>query len=328
MRAIVIRRHGGPDLFEATEMPEPVLKPGHMILEVRATSVNPVDMKLRAAPASFANPFPAILHGDVAGVVLDAADDVAAFSPGDRVYGCAGGMAGVDGALAERMLVDAALMAKMPASADFREAAALPLVAITAWEALVEKVRLGAGDHLLVFGATGGVGHIAIQLARHLQAEVTATASYSKKDAAGLLKPDHLAFHDRETIVQMVEKHSGGVGFDCVLDTVGGENLAKAMEVARIHGQVVSLTRVTIDTSPVVYKSLSHHGVFIPLPLITGTGRAAHGEILRRVAELVDAGAIAPMLDEMRFGISQASPAHERLASGRAIGKVVLEADL
>jgi len=324
MRAMIQQAHGGPDVLVEGDWPEPKLRPGHMIVSVEATSVNPVDAKLRAAKAPFGLPLPAVLHGDVAGTVVAVAGDVAGFRVGDRVYGCAGGVASYPGALAERMLVDADLMAPMPETLGFGEAAALPLVGITAWEALVDRMRIGAGDHILIRGATGGVGHVAIQLARHFGARVTATCSAAKATIAEGLGADALAFHDRSSTAEIVRQYTGGKGFDAALDTVGGKHLQEAFDAVRNYGQVVSLTRSEADFSQVTYRSLSHHGVFMLLPLITGRNRAAHGRILREIAALVDRGVVRPLIDERSFGIFDAAAAHRHFETRKAVGKIVL----
>lgn len=321
---MIVRRHGGPEVLQQGARPEPGLRPGHLIVAVKATSINPVDAKLRAAAAAFSLPFPAVLHGDVAGVVLEKADDVGSFAIGDDVYGCAGGLGSYDGALADRMLVDAALMAKKPASLSFREAAALPLVSITAWEALIDKMRIGEADHVLIHGATGGVGHVAIQLARHLGARVTATCSTAKMEIAASLGADALAGHDVLSTVEIVRDFADGRGFDAVLDTVGGRNLENCLKAVCDHGQVVSLTRGDADFSQITHRSLTYHGVFMLLPLITGQGRPAHGRILREIAALVDCGAIVPLLDAVPFSIWDAPAAHRHFETHRAIGKIVL----
>ncbi len=159
--------------------------PGHVLIRVAATSVNPVDFKIRAGVVKDIAPdFPAVLHGDVAGVIEVVGEGVNAFKPGEEVYACAGGVKGLGGALAEFLLADATLVARKPKSLSMREAAALPLVSITAWEGLIDRAKVQAGQNVLVYGATGGVGHIAIQLASWAGAKVFATASSDEKMAS------------------------------------------------------------------------------------------------------------------------------------------------
>lgn len=162
MKAQVIRSFGGPSVFQIEEIPVPEVKPGHVLIRVNATSVNPIDMKTRSGLfPDVAEHFPVVLHGDVAGVVTEVGAGVTEFKPGDEVYGCAGGFKGAGGALAEYMLADARLIAHKPKSLTTKEAAAIPLVSITAFEALFERAKINAGDEILIHGAAGGVGHVA-----------------------------------------------------------------------------------------------------------------------------------------------------------------------
>lgn len=331
MKALVIEEFGGPEVFEEREMPRPEVRAGHILIRVEATSVNPVDYKIRSGVAAAASPdFPAVLHGDVAGVVEEVGESVTGFSVGDEVYGCAGGFAGMDGgALAEYLLADADLLAKKPRSLTMREAAALPLVAITAWEVLIERANVRPGQTVLVHGATGGVGHLAIQLASAAGANVYATGSSEEKlKIARGLGADAGINYREQSVEDYVAEHTGGRGFDVVFDTVGDDNLIRSFEAARPEGQVASIvTHETYDLSPLHDKSLSLHVVLMLVPLVSGEGRARHGEILTRLTRMVDSGRVKPLLDETRFGLFEAADAHRRLESGDALGKVTLARD-
>lgn len=178
MQAYVINQFGDATVFQASEVATPENQPGHVLIRVAATSVNPVDYKIRSgAVADIAPEFPAILHGDVAGVVEAVGENVEQFKLGDEVYACAGGVKGLGGALTEYMLADADLVAKKPHSLTMAEAAALPLVSITAWEGLIDRAKIRPGQTVLVYGGTGGVGHVGIQLAKWAGAKVYTTAS-------------------------------------------------------------------------------------------------------------------------------------------------------
>ena len=153
-----------------------------ILIQVKATSLNPLDTKIRSGVfAKFPPEFPAVLHGDVAGIITEVGEGVTDFKVGDEVYGFAGGVKGTSGALAEYMAADARLLANKPKNLSFAEAAALPVVAITAWEALVKRANIGAGDEILIHGGAGGVGHVAIQLAKWLGAKVYTTVSSPEK---------------------------------------------------------------------------------------------------------------------------------------------------
>ncbi len=161
MKALVIKQFGSPDNFQQIDLPIPEILPNNVLIRVAATSVNPVDFKIRQGVAQGIAPnFPAILHGDVAGTIEAVGEGVDRFQIGDEVYGCAGGVKNLGGALAEYMLADANLVALKPKSIAMTEAAALPLVSITAWEGLIDRARVQPGQKILVYGATGGVGSI------------------------------------------------------------------------------------------------------------------------------------------------------------------------
>lgn len=164
-------------------MPRPEVRAGYVLIRVAASSVNPHDCNVRkgAAPSTIVPAFPAILHGDVAGIIEDVGEGVTAFHRGDEVYACAGGVKGTSGVLADYMLADADLVALKPKSLSMVQAAALPLAALTTWEGLVDRAQVHAGQTVLVHGATGGVGHLAIQLAKARGAHVFATASTAEK---------------------------------------------------------------------------------------------------------------------------------------------------
>jgi len=177
MKAMIIRESGEPSVFEAADLPVPEITPGQVLVRVAATSVNPVDWKIRKLGPPLGPDLPAVLQGDVAGVVEAVGADVSAFAVGHEVYGCAGGVKGTGGALAEFMACDGAYLAPKPTNLSMTEAAALPLVCLTAWEGLVEGANVGWGQTVLVHAGVGGVGHVAIQIAIARGAKVYATVS-------------------------------------------------------------------------------------------------------------------------------------------------------
>ena len=175
MKAMILKTYGEDSTFESADMPKPAAKTGHVIVKVSATSVNTVDTMIRVMGQEqlpFAPDLPAVLGMDFAGVIDSVGEGVTEFSEGDEVYGCAGGLADLQGALAEYIPADARLIAHKPKSLSMREAAALPLVGITAYEGL-KRAGVGAGQKVLVHGGTGGVGHVAVQLAKQFGADVT-----------------------------------------------------------------------------------------------------------------------------------------------------------
>lgn len=326
MTAWVLREFGAPEGFQRATVPVPALQPGHVLVGVAATSVNPADLKIRdGRSAAIAPPAPMVLHMDVAGTVLAAADDVTGLAVGDEVYGCAGGLRGIPGALADVMLADARLLAPKPRTLGFGPAAALPLVALTAWEGLRWKARIAPGDRVLVFGATGGVGHVAVQLARRDGAEVTAVVSSdAKAELARALGATDVVSR-AEAPAEWVARLTGGRGYDVVVDTVGGDVLAAAFGAARPNGTVVSsMTRGMVDLTPTLTRGLSLHAVFMLLPMLTGEERERHGRMLREIAGEVDAGRLRPLVDERAFTFDEVAAAHRHVERGAHVGKVVL----
>ncbi len=324
---MVINKFGDPSVFEIAEVPKPEVIPGHVVIQVKATSVNPIDTKVRSGFVPAVAPeFPAVLHGDVAGVVTEVGEGVTEFKAGDEVYGCAGGFRGTGGALAEYMLADVQLLAPKPKNLTMAQAAALPLVTITAWESLYNRANVKNGQTVLVHAATGGVGHVAIQLAKLAGAKVFTTASSGEKLIIGKRLGADVAINYREqTVEDYVKEHTDGKGFDIVFDTVGGENLDRSFQAAATYGTVLAIAaRSTHDLSPLHSKALSLHITFMLLKVMNKNQRQDHGKILREVTNLVEEGKLHPLIDEKTFTFDQVSEAHTLLESNKAIGKVIL----
>jgi len=327
MKAMILNTYGEASKFEADDLAPPTIVAGHVVVRIAATSVNTVDTKIRAAgnDSPLAPQLPALLGMDFAGTVTEVGEGVTNFAIGDEVYGCAGGLAHLPGALAEFMLVDARLIALKPTSISMREAAALPLVAITAYEGLV-RAGASAGQKVLVHGGTGGVGHVAVQLAKHFGASVYSTVSNDK--AADIVSGFGAVpvNYKTETVADYVGAHTGGAGFDVVYDTVGGENMIPSFEAAALNGQIATtVSMLELDLSIAHMKGLSLHVVFMLIPMLHDFNRQAHGDILREIAAIVDAGALKPLLDEVVFNLEQVGDAYARLSSGQAVGKVIID---
>jgi NADPH2:quinone reductase len=325
MQAAVLNTFEQP--LAVTEVARPAAGPGQVLVRIAASGVNPLDTKIAAGKAGHAQArLPAILGIDMAGVVEAVGAGVVAFAPGDEVYGMTGGIGGVPGSLAQYAAVDAELLAHKPRSIGMREAAALPLVFITAWEGLVDRARVGAGMKVLVHGGAGGVGHIAVQLARALGADVYATGSARQRAA---IQGHGATFIDyaSETVDEYVQRHTNGEGFDIVYDTVGGATLDASFRAARLyHGHVVScLGWGTHALAPLSFRAATYSGVFTLLPLLSGKGRAQHGSIMSEAARLVDAGQIRVQLDAGHYTLATANQAHLALSAGTARGKVVID---
>jgi NADPH:quinone reductase len=324
MKAMVLRAFGEPMALIEVARPSP--GPGQVLVRIEASGVNPLDTKIAAGKADHARPvLPAILGIDMAGVVEAVGAGVDGFRPGDAVYGMTGGIAGVQGSLAQYAAVDADLLAHKPNNMSMREAAALPLVFITAWEGLVDRAGVSAGNRVLVHGGAGGVGHIAVQIARAFGAEVYATGEASQRatiEGVGATAIDFRA----STVEEYVDRYTGGDGFDIVYDTVGGPILDASFRAARLYGgHVVScLGWGTHALAPLSFRAATYSGVFTLLPLIRGKGRAAHGAIMREATRLVEAGKVRVRLDPNEYTLANANAAHRDLIDGKADGKLVV----
>lgn len=328
MRAMVIRRFGEPDVFEAATLAVPGPQRGEVLVRVAATSVNPADVKIRRHGGPMA-PVSGVLGMDVAGTVVALGEGVSDYRIGDRVFGCAGGLATLQGALAGVMRADVRLIAPAPSRVSLREAAALPLVAITAYEGLFDRAHLAPGEHALVLGAVGGVGHVVTQLAARHGARVAAVVSNEDKAALarGLGAAD-IVFRDAEPLEAAARRLTGGRGFDLVFDASGHDNFAAAFAATRPQGRVVSLvTRHVVDLAPMHARALSLHAVMMLAPMIHDLGRERHAAILREISAAVDDGALRPLVDPARFALADVARAHAHLESGQAIGKVLVDVD-
>lgn len=333
MKAYPITQYGDPDYFTAMDLPDPTPGPGQVLIQVAASSVNPVDTKIRAGGREMCPDLPAVLHMDVSGTVVALGDGVSDFQIGDRVYGCAGGLRTIagevlPGALAEYMPADARLLAKAPEKLDLAEAAALPLVTITAWEALIDRAKIAPDQAVLIHAGAGGVGHIAIQLARWAGSRVYTTVSSDAKAAIARELGAHVTIDYRHTpVAAYVAEHTGGAGFPVVLDTVGGENLQRSLEAAAVEGVVCTiLASGEHDLSLLHAKGLSLHAIFMLIPMLYDRRRDDHGKILGVVADLVDRGQLRPWIDPERFAFAEAAQAHRKVMEGRSVGKVLLVA--
>jgi NADPH2:quinone reductase len=220
---------------------------------------------------------------------------------------------------------DEMLLARKPQNLAMRDAAAVPLVFITAWEGLVDRAHVSAGQKVLVHGGAGGVGHMAVQLAKAFGAEVYATGSskdqaYIEGLGAGFID------YNSTSVDDYVAACTAGRGFDLVYDAVGGAVLDASFNAVARFGHVVSaLGWGTHALAPLSFRAASYSGVFTLLPLLTGEGRAHHGEILREATRLIEAGKIVPRLDPRQFSFETIGQAHGLVESRAAMGKVVIE---
>lgn len=318
-------QHENGDFVE-TEVSRPEPRAGEVLAKIAASGVSLLDTKIRAGKAAHAKqPLPAVLGLDMAGTVVEVGSGATLFQPGDEVYGMVGGVGGLQGTLAEHIAVDQNLLALKPKCLSMREAAALPLNTITAWEGLVDRANVSPGKSVLVHAGAGGVGHLAVQIAKAYGAEVFATVSKEKfpiVESYGARPIDYTA----RSAEQYLADFTGGEGFDIIYNTLGGATLDDSFKVAKYYtGHVVScLGWGSHALAPLSFRGATYSGVFTLMPLQTGRGRAHHGEIMARAAELADKGMLRPLVSEQRFTTGNIEAAYAYVAaSGK--GKAVIE---
>ena len=324
MKAVIADRPDSPLRIETVQRPDPAAN--EVLVRIKASAVNPLDLKIRAGQAAHARqPLPAVPGIDLAGVVEKVGAGVTTFRLGEEVYGITGGVGGIQGSLAEYAAVDADLLALKPANLSMREAASLPLGFITAWEGLVDRAAVHAGQKVLVHGGAGGVGHLAIQIARAFDAVVFATGSKASAEIIARLGATPIDYR-AASVESYVAEHTGGQGFDIVFDTVGGATLDASFNAVRRFGHVVSaLGWGTHALAPLSFRAATYSGIFTLLPLLTGEGRAHHGAIMREATKLAEAGKLTPLVDARRFTLADVDAAHEAVRSHTASGKIVID---
>jgi NADPH:quinone reductase len=323
-KAWIVETPGGE--FQEIEVDQPAPAVNQVLVRIAVSGVNPLDTKNRAGKAAHAKqPLPAVLGLDMAGTVEEIGPGVTSLKSGDEVYGMVGGVGGHQGTLAEFVVADADLLARKPKNLTMREAAAMPLSVITVWEGLVDRAKVRAGQMVLIHAGAGGVGHIAVQLARAFGAEVFATVSPGKKKIVEELGATAIDYRST-SVDEYVAAFTGGEGFDIVFDTVGGATLdASFAAVKRYTGHALScLGWGSHSLAPLSFRGATYSGVFTLLALLTGEGRAHHGEILAQAATLTEAGKLKPLLNPRHFTTTDISAAHALVESG-SLGKVVIE---
>lgn len=324
MYAQVIEHFGCAKVFEAKTLEIPKPNSGEVLIKVKATSLNPIDIKVRSGVVPSISPkLPAILHGDVSGVVEEIGEGVDGIRVGDKVFGYIGGVKGTNGALSEYTIADARLLAIIPEGVTFGEAALYPLVSLTAWEAIMEKIRINTGDSILIHGGVGGVGHIAIQLAKMKGAKVYTTVSKDNRALANSFGADLAIDYSVMTPSEYKEIYTNDKGFDFVFDTIGGVHLEKSFEVVRSGGTIITtVARGNHNLSIVHRKALTLSAVFTCLPLLDDYGREKQGENMRRIAELIGQGKLKILRDKTQFTLEEISKAHQYMEDKRHRGKI------
>lgn len=310
MRAIIQESYGGPEVLHETRVPRPEPGPGEILVAVRAAGVNPTDWKHRAQ-AGFVDRLPLVLGWDVSGVVEAVGYGVTLFAPGEEVFGMLPYPHG-SGSHAEYVVGPARAFTRKPTVIDHVQAGALPLVSLTAYQALIDTAGIGPGQRVLIHAASGGVGHVAVQIAKAHGAYVIGTASAPKHDLLRELGADEVVDYRTTDVAEAVD------GVDMVLDPLGGETRARSVGLLRPGGTLVSLLS---GGSAEEAAHAAERGVRTATMLV----EADHAG-MNAVADLVAAGALRPRV-EATFPLAEAASAHRLGETGRTTGKIVLEVD-
>ena len=332
MQAIVLDAPGGADALRHQAVPIPEMRHDTDVrVRLKAAGLNPVDVKLRQNPGGYSMPLPVVLGFDGAGVVEATGAAVTRFAPGDEVYFCHPSFGGRSGCYATHTVVPEILLARKPARLSFAEAAAAPLALITAWESLFDRAGVQAGSKVLVHGGAGGVGHLAVQLARQAGAAVcTTVSSKAKANFVKSLGADGVVFYRDEDFAETVLRWSGGEGVELALDTVGGQTFEHTFRAVAFGGRVVTLLQPAASTNWGTARQ-RNLGIGLELMLsptflgIAGAQRA-QSQILEACAARFDNGELRVSVARS-YPLQEAAQAHQELETGARIGKLVLEID-
>jgi alcohol dehydrogenase len=309
MKAAQINSYGEPEVLKITdEVPKPTAQAGQILVEVRAAGVNPFDWKVRAGFMKdfITLNFPATLGGDFSGVVAEIGEGVTGFNVGDEVYGQANAVGG-QGSYAEFTPVKIEQVTQKPKSLDFITAAALPLAGASAYQALVERANLQNGQRVLIHGGAGGIGSLAIQIAKNIGAHVATTASTEDLDFVKNLGANEVIDYKTQAFETILKD------YDVVFDTVGGETNKKSYQVLRPGGVLVSMTDQPDE------ELVSKYGV-----KAMAQQTSPSSDKLQKLAKLVDGGVLKVNVDKV-FSLDQAPEALAYLQQSHPRGKVVIQ---
>ncbi|WP_138420390.1 NADP-dependent oxidoreductase [Aquibacillus sediminis] len=309
MKAIVINEYGSKEKLKEQEVPTPQIKDNQVLVEVYATSINPIDWKLREGylrqMLDFS--FPIILGWDVAGVITEVGRNVTKFKVGDEVFARPDTTA--NGTYAEYTAVDEDLLAKKPTNISYEQAASIPLAGLTAWQCLVDEVKLKHGEHVLIHAGAGGVGSLAIQFAKHIGAHVATTASEKNEIYVKELGADQFINYRTQQFEEELEK------VDAVVDTMGGEILDKSFQVLKPGGRIV-----TIAGQPKQELATQHQ------VKATSYWLTPNGQQLSQIGELLEKGIVKPQVGHVfNFSENELREAHKLSETHHAKGKIVIK---
>ena len=305
MKALILKSFGGPQAFELCDVPKPVPQAGQVLVRVHATSINPLDFQVRRGDYPDLVQLPAITGHDVSGVVEAVGPGVTSFVPGDEVWYTPQIFDG-QGSYAEYHVAAESIVGKKPAALSHLEAASLTLVGGTAWEALVVRAALRVGETILIHGGAGGVGHVAIQLAKAIGAKVFTTVREANSEFARSMGADVVIDYEKEDYVEAILRETAGRGVDVVFDTIGGNTLSRSPDALAQLGRVVSIVDISMPQNLVQAwgKNASYHFVFT---------RQNRGK-LDELSALIERGQLRPHVGAV-YSLADIPLAHARLES-------------
>lgn len=311
MKAIVLKEFGDTENFEIIEVPIPTITGEEVLIQVKAISINPVDAKTRTGKGMagrLKEIKPLILGWDISGIVTEVAPGVTAFKKGDEVFGMVN-FPGHGKAYAEYVAAPASHLALKPKNITHAEAAAATLAALTAWQALVPNAKIQKGQKVLIHAAGGGVGHYAVQIAKHLGAYVAGTASASNRDFVLSLGADqHIDYHSQELTNAISE-------VDFVLDTIGGENIDRSLPVIKKGGTLISIPSGLNEAVAEKAKAAGVNGYFFLVE--------SSGDDMKELAKLLEKGIVKSFVSQT-YPFSEMDKAHKQIETGKTKGKIVI----
>jgi len=330
MKAIMMTAIGNPDVLELHDIDEPEISTATQIkVRLKAAGVNPVDTKIRRNGLLFGNPLPTVLGCDGAGEVVATGSAVSQFKPGDKVWFCHGGLGREQGNYAEYTVIDQRWVSLMPQTSSFIEAAAMPLVLITAWGALFDRGGLQSGQTVLIHAGAGGVGHVAIQLAKLKGARVITTVSSEQKaEFAKAMGADEAILYTQGSFVDAVNTLTGGKGANLVFDTVGAEVFKESISATAHFGRLVTLLdpgELNLAEARMRNLLIGFELMLTPMLRDLHEERDKHVEILKQCAQWLEQGLLKTHISK-QLPLAEAAKAHELIETGHSTGKIVLAA--
>jgi len=329
MKAILMTDKGSVDVLSITEIAEPeISKASEVKIRIKAAGINPIDTKVRKNGSFYQQPLPLVLGCDGAGEIVSIGDAVSEYKVGDEVWFCNGGLGREQGNYAEYTVIDSRWIAIKPKNSSFIEAAAMPLVLITAWGALFDKGDLQKGQTVLIHAGAGGVGHIAIQLAKLKGAHVITTVSSEEKaEFVATLGADHAVIYTENGFADEVNRLTKGNGVDLVIDTVGSDVFKQSMAVTAYYGRLITLLdpgAISLAEARMRNLLIGFELMLTPMLKQLDSARVKHITILNQCAQWIEQGVLKVHVSDV-LALEQVASAHNKIEQGHVMGKVVLE---